>query len=88
MSARKGVPIRHAKAIVVAAVAEGLKGEGIEKATRAVAYAVGREIDFDQLGKYVNEKLDEGLRGNDLAIEIYKEVARRHEEKMRAKEAL
>ena len=56
MSARKGVPIRHAKAIVVAAIANDVEGKGIEKATRAVAYAAGREIDFDQLGKYVNEK--------------------------------
>lgn len=88
MAARKGVPIKHAKAIVVAAMANGVKGEGIEKATRAVAYGVGREVDFDQLGKYVNEKLGEGLKGDNLAIEIYKEVARCHEEKMKAKEAM
>ena len=88
MSARKGVPIKHTKAIVVAAMANGVKAEGIEKATRAVAYGVGREVDFDQLGKYVNEKLDEGLKGDNLAIEIYEEVARRHEEKMKAKEAM
>lgn len=88
MAARKGVPVKHARGLVVAAMLRGIKGEGIERATRAVAYGVGREVDFDQLGKYVHEKLDEGLRSDDLSIEIYKEVARRHEEKMKTKEAI
>ncbi|MBA7494492.1 hypothetical protein ES702_05068 [subsurface metagenome] len=88
MALRTGVPVKHSKSIVVGALARGIKGEGVEKVTRAVAYGVGREIDFDQLGKYVHEKLNEGLPDDDLAIEIYKGVARRHEEKMRAKEAI
>lgn len=88
MAAGEGVPVTHAKAIVRDAMLKGMKGEGIERATRAVAYGVGREVDFDQLGKYVHEKLNEGLRDDDLSIEIYKEVTRRHEEKMKTNELI
>ena len=87
-SVRKGVPVRHALRLVEKAMQKGIKGRGIETATRAMAYGVGREIDFDQLGKFVHKKLDEGLRGDELSIEIYKEVARRHEERLKAKETI
>ena len=78
-AARKGVPIRHALGLVGKAMENGIKGRGLETATRAMAYGVGKEIDFEQLGKFVHKKLDEGLRNDELSIEIYKEVARRHE---------
>ena len=85
---RKGVPIRHALGLVEKAMEKGIKGRGIETATRAIAYGVGREINFNELGKSVDKMLDEGLRDDDLSIEIYKEVARRHQEGLEAKEAI
>jgi len=87
-AARKGVPIRHALGLVEKAMENGIKGWGIETATRAMAYGVGKEIGFEQLGKFVHKKLDEGLRNDELSIEIYEEVARRHEERLKAKEAI
>jgi len=87
-AARKGVPIRHARRLVEKAMDRGIKGRGLETATKALAYGVGKEVDFDQLGKFVGEKLDEGLRDDELSIEIYKEIARRHQERLRAKKAI
>lgn len=87
-AARKGVPIRHTLGLVEKAMDKGIKGRGLETATKALAYGVGKEVDFDQLGKFVHEKLEQGLRDDELSIEIYKETARRHEERLRAKEAI
>ena len=87
-AARKGVPIRHALGLVEKAMQNGIKGWGIETTTRAMAYGIGKEIDFDELGKFVRRKLDEGLRNDDLSIEIYKEIAARHGERLKAKEAI
>lgn len=87
-AARKGVPIRHALGLVGKAMENGIKGRGLETATRAMAYGVGKEIDFEQLGKFVHKKLDEGLRNDELSIEIYKEVARRHKERLKVKGAI
>ncbi len=78
-AARAGVPVNDARDIILNAVEEGLDGEDIERASRAAAYGVGKGMDFDELGSYVNEMLDGGLRGNELAIEIYREVVRRQE---------
>jgi len=36
----------------------------------------------------VNEKLDVGLRDEELALEVYKEVQRRHEEKTKARKSI
>lgn len=87
-AARKGVPIRHTLGLAERAMEKGIRGRGIETATRAMAYGVGREIDFEQLGKFVHKKLDGGLRNDELSIEIYKEIARRHEERLKATEAI
>ena len=87
-AARKGVPIRHARDLVEKAMEKGIRRRGLETASRAMAYGVGKEIDFDQLGKFVHKKLDEGLRDDELSLEIYKESAKRHEEKMKTKEAI
>lgn len=87
-SARRGVPIRHALGLVEKAMEKGIKGGGIETATRAMTYGVGKQIDFEQLGKFVHEKLDAGLRDDKLSVEIYKEIARRHEKRLKAKESI
>ena len=88
IAARKGVPIKNAKGLVEKAMGKGIKGGGIETATKAMTYGVGREVDYDQLGKFVNKKMDEGLRDDELSIEIYKEISQRHEERLKAKEAI
>ncbi len=88
IASRIGVPIEHAKDIVQSAMDKGLRGPAIEKLTRAVSYGVGREVKFDQLGKFVNEKLEEGLRDEELALEVYKEVQRRHEEKTKVRKSI
>ena len=36
----------------------------------------------------MNEKLDVGLRDEELALEVYKEVQRRHEEKTKARKSI
>ncbi|MBU3958941.1 MAG: hypothetical protein KKE91_03680, partial [Candidatus Omnitrophica bacterium] len=85
---RVGVPIEDAEDIVQTAMDKGLKGEAIDKLTRAVSYGVGREVKFDQLGKFVNERLKEGLRDEELAVEVYKEVQRRQEEKAKIRKTI
>ncbi len=84
-AARRGVPVAVAKQLVLFSFKKGVKGPDVEKVTRALTYAGGRDIDFDPLGSYVTQKLNEGLRGDDLAIEVYREVNRRHHEKVNAK---
>lgn len=88
IASRVGVPIKNAKGIVQAAMDKGLRGPAIEELTRAASYGVGREVKFDQLGKFVNEKLEQGLRDEELALEVYKEVQRRHEEKTKVRKAI
>lgn len=88
IASRIGVPIEDAEDVVNAAMNRGQRGPAIEKLTRAVSYGVGREVRFDQLGKFVNEKLDAGLRDEELTLEVYKEVQRRHEEKTKAREKI
>jgi len=88
ITSRMGVPIEDAKDIVQSAMDKGLRGPAIEKLTRGVSYGVGREVKFDQLGKFVNEKLDTGLRDEELALGVYKEVQRRHEEKTKARKTI
>jgi hypothetical protein len=79
ISSRIGVPIENVDSIVQSAMDKGMRGKAIEKLIRAVSYGVGREVNFGQLGKFVNERLDAGLRDEELALEVYKEVQRRHE---------
>ncbi len=87
-AARKGIPIKYAQGLVEKAMEKDIKGKGFETASRAMAYGVGKEIDFDQLGKFVHKKLDKGLRDDKLSIEIYKEITKRHEERLKAKKAI
>lgn len=87
-AARKGIPIKQVQGLVEKAMEKDIKGKGFETASRAMAYGVGKEKDFDQLGKFVHKKLDEGLRDNELSIEIYKEIAKRYEERLKTKKAI
>ncbi len=87
-AARKGVPIKHARGVVQKAMEKGIKGKGIEAAIRAMAYGVGKAIDFEQLGKFVHKKLDQGLRGDDLTMEIHRKIERLHEQRFKARETI
>ena len=82
MSARKGVPINRTRDIIKTAISKGIKGEGIEKLTRAISYGVGRDTDFGQLRRYIHKNFVQGIKDDDLAIGIYKEIARNYEEKL------
>jgi len=84
VAAVRGVPIRNASEAMERAMKKGLKARELETAAKAMAYGVGKEVDFDQLGEFVANRLNEGLRGDQLATEIYKEIARRHEERSNA----
>jgi hypothetical protein len=59
-----------------------------ETASKAMVSRVGKEVDFDQAGEFVEKKLDQELRDDELSIEIYKEIVRRHEERLKANEAI
>ncbi len=73
-AAEKGVPVEKVYRVVKVIAEKGIKGEGIEKTTRALAYAVGKKIDFNGLGEFINKKVAEKANGDDLAVEIYKEI--------------
>ena len=82
MTARKGVRIKSARSFVEKSVKKKMKAGGIETATRAMAYGVGKKIDFDKLDRSVHKKLDHGLNDDELAIGIYKEVAKHQKESL------
>ncbi len=77
IAARSGVPPEAASGLVARMVREDEFTDSIEKATRAYAYGLDKQIDFDGLGHFVAQKLKEGLEGDSLAEAIYDEVDRR-----------
>lgn len=76
-AARKGVPLQHLEGVTNTFLNRKLSADEYEKTTRAVASGVGKNIDFRHLGDIVNTNVERGVRGNQLAIEIYKEIAAR-----------
>jgi hypothetical protein len=78
MTARKGVPIKHVRSLVEKSVKKKRKVGGIETATRAMTYGVGRDIDFSHLEKSINKKMDRGKKDDELAVAIYKEIENSH----------
>ncbi len=78
MTARKGVPIKHVRSFVEKSVKKKKKAGGIETATRAMTYGVGRDIDFNHLGKFVSRKMNKGKSDDELAVAIYKETEKSH----------
>lgn len=87
-SARKGVPIKYALGLIDKALERGIKGMRLKNASKALAYGVGKEIDFDQLSNFIYEKLDEGIKEATLTIEIYKEIAIRHQQGLEQKDKI
>jgi len=76
-AARKGVPVQQLGTVTDRSIKKKLSGTEYEKVTRAMAYGVGKNVDYTKLGEFVNSSIDQGLRGNELAISIYKEIAAR-----------
>ena len=83
---RGGVPVEHAEATVEKGIERGMNGEEIEKVTRAMAYGADKETDYEELGRFMDRKMDEGERGDELAMSVYKEIDDRHAEKQQIKE--
>jgi hypothetical protein len=74
-AARRGVPLEQLESVTERFMQRKLTAEEYEKTTRAMAYGVGRNVDFRRLGNSVNSNIDRGVRGNNLAINVYKEIA-------------
>lgn len=77
IAARSGVPPEAVSGLVARMVRKGEYPDSIEKATRAYAYGLDKQVDFDGLGRFVAMKLKEGLKGDSLAEAIYDEIDRR-----------
>ncbi len=73
-AAREGVPVEQAEKTVEKAIDRGMKGEEIEKVTRAMSYGADNNVDYGKLDSFVKKKMDSGEHGDELAISIYKEV--------------
>ena len=58
-----------------------------EMAKAGIEHGLG-PFDFEPMGKFVVEKVRQGLRGKDLSNEIRKEVVRRQEERKRLREKM
>ena len=80
-AARSGVPVEQAEKTVEKSIERGMSGEEIEKVTRAMAYGADKDVDYDALGRFVDRKMEEGERGDELAMSVYKEIDDRSAEK-------
>ncbi|MBN1445434.1 MAG: hypothetical protein JW957_04950 [Candidatus Omnitrophica bacterium] len=76
-AAKKGVSLQALESVTDKSIKKNLSGEEYAKATKAMAYGVGKNVDFASIGEFVNSNIDQGVRGNELAIKIYKEIAAR-----------
>lgn len=85
-AARKGVPVEDVQGVVEKGIARGLKGREMEMATRGMAEGIEKGVESAPLTVFVHQKLDEGLRGDELATQIQQEVQRRHEAIQKARQ--
>ena len=76
-AARRGVPTQQLETVTNQFMRRKLNATEYEQVTRAMAYGVGKNADFPGLARFVNNRIDRGARGDDLAIQIYKEIANR-----------
>jgi Ni/Co efflux regulator RcnB len=83
-AAREGVPPEHIEATMNRAIARGMRGREMEKVTRAMSYGVDRGADYDKLDRFIEKKMNEGERGEELALSIYREIAEQHAAKAAA----
>jgi hypothetical protein len=74
---RKGVPDADMKETLRAAKRKGLKSEEMADVTSEQRKAIDEHGPVDNFGAFVQSKLDEGLRGRELAAAIHAEHAKR-----------
>jgi len=74
-AAKSGVPIEEVREVLKKAIEKKQNGKEMEVITKAMSYGVGKNTDFRDMGTFVNQKLEEGVAGKDLAVQIYKRIA-------------
>jgi hypothetical protein len=84
-AARSGVPVEHAERAVEKGLDRGMTGEEIEKMTRAMAYGADKNTDYGKLEKFMDKKMAEGERGDELAMSVYKGIDEKQVEKKEEK---
>lgn len=83
------VPVEDARAALRAAATESaMSDRRLARAAAASDDASRRVGDQKNLGQWVKEQVENGLRGQELADAIHAQVERRHEERMAEIEAL
>ena len=73
-AAREGVPVKNARELIELSIKYGLQGIALETLSRATSSGVVKDIDFGKLNNFVEKKLDDGLRDDELLDEVYKEI--------------
>jgi hypothetical protein len=73
-SAKKGLTVQSALQFILNGMEKNCSGESLEKATRAIAYGVQNGAKEDDLLSFAKTCLLRGLRGDELALSIYKEA--------------
>ena len=73
-AAGQGVPVENAEAVIDKALFKRMRGEDIEKMTRAMSYGADKNTDYNKLGRFVNKKIDDGETGDDIALSVYQEI--------------
>ena len=81
---KRGVPVKHARDVVTAAIGQGLKGHEVQELGEALGRA-GRDANYDVIGQDVQRLLTSGLRGRALATAIHQRIAARQAERGAAK---
>jgi hypothetical protein len=81
----KGVPDGEMKDALRAAKSKGVKAGDMADVTGEQSKAIDQHGRIDNFGSFVRSKLDEGLRGRELAAAIHEEHARRGMGKANAK---
>lgn len=79
LAARNGAPISETAELVGAMLDYNQSPDGIGRATKALAHGVNEEVELKGMGRYVQQQLEDGLRGDDLSLAIYEELDRRKE---------
>jgi hypothetical protein len=74
---RKGVPSGEVKEALEAAKAKGVKADEMAEVADSASKDVDQHGRIDNFGSFVKSKLNEGLRGRELAAAIHEEHARR-----------
>jgi hypothetical protein len=75
--ATSGVPIAEARTLVERLLDRGLKGKEIDSVTRTMSYGFGEGLKAGRINAYIRDRLNEGLRGEELTAEIRRAIDRR-----------